>query len=136
MIPLILALATARGADSTPPTIDRYECTQTNPMQYAYFDLHFRAIDRLSDPDRPVAARLDDLESDTLRVRSTQMARRPDYRDPGFIAYEMGFDDVGTEYLLYLPVSDLGDHPDVYVKQLFGGGRAQWIDEFTCDLMP
>jgi len=133
MLSLILAtLGTASGQDADQAMAAFYDCTQTNPMEFTNFHLRFRA-NITADPDRPMAATLWDLESDNLRIASRDLDRSRAFWIEGYEAYVMGRDDVDTGYVLRVPAhGDLSGEFRAQVVQVFGDGRAQWVNEFVC----
>jgi hypothetical protein len=131
---LFAMLAPAQAQDALQ--VAQYSCEQTNPMQYTDFHLRFRAI-VTSDPDRPYAATLYDLETDSVRIRSRDLQERAAFRIEGWDAYSLGRDEVGTIYVLRVPrQADLGEQFDAQMVQVFGDGRAQWVNEFACVVAP
>jgi hypothetical protein len=115
----------------------RYVCEQTNPTPYATFSLRFR-VQATEAGDRPFLVFLRDLEEDARRIATRRPDRDAPYDlvEPALEAWYLGIDDVGIEYVLRIPPGDLGDAADVQVVELFGGGRAQWVNEFTCEVAP
>jgi hypothetical protein len=128
---MITLLATLLPAAADPGAVVQYECRQTNPMEYAWFGLRFR-VDSSTSPDAPISATLLDMESGEVRIRSTNPVRFPQYDLPGRDAWGLGQDENGTGYLLSLPADDLDAEVRVSVTQVFGGGIAQWVNEFRC----
>lgn len=127
MIAALLALALPAQAYD-PVT---FECVQTNPYQYSDFTLTFVAD---MDTERPVAARLYDNETASVRMQGRKLPAMPKYWDtPGMDTYGIGRDGNGTDYMLRVPQDPWTDPVDVEVLQVFGGGQAQWVNEFTCE---
>jgi hypothetical protein len=133
MISLLL-LPTAIAA---PPWIDHYACRQTNPIPGADFELFFAVDTRPLGAVVPTAVRLDDLETSTVRMVSTEpsRARDMDLGGPRRDAWLFGEDDI-AQYFLLVPHRELREiERSVTVTEVFGGGQAQWVNEFSCELL-
>jgi hypothetical protein len=133
MVPLLLSSAAAVAA----PWIDHYACRQINPIPGSDFEL-FLAVEvrPFGGPVTPIAARLSDLESSTIRIESLEPTRSPEYdlAAPRRDAWHLGEDDI-AEYILMLPRREMREiEHGVSVTQVFGGGIAQWSNEFLCQL--
>jgi hypothetical protein len=130
---LVSMASPTANASPGEAVVEQYLCRQTNPMQYASFYLQFRADTGL-DPDHPISATLFDTETQTIRMRSTNLVRREAYdlADPDMDAYSFGRDSNDTVYLLVIPTGSLDDVFRAQVTQVFGGGVAQWVNQFEC----
>ena len=103
------------------------------PTQYASFALRFRTDGSLG-AERPISASLVDRETHTVTVRTGNPARTPDWDVGDADAWQIGRDIGGTVYVLTIPRVEpaTSEALAVQVTQVFGGGRAQWVNEFSC----